>query len=298
MGFQLRRLQLQFSRDVLADAVHLSATAGADLLFFRQVMLMADLRQLVPVDLAFLAATAMALHVDGVVGTREFRRIAVGRQVRVQIEQMALPFVFAETFSPSAIRPTLVPCQFVERGGMLLLQLLVRGGRFAQHAVQFRHLLLGFHHATFELSGLLECRQQEALAFAQIVGKKVGAIHVADYCNNLFEQEKPSSSISSTDAAISSQPATTVSQVKTTEDLRQLDIVQLDALLLVGSFRKLKRARLQPFVPNAKTVLIPEQDLDPVPITVEEQEQVARQGILVEHRLGQAHQGVETVAAS
>ena len=106
------------------------------------------------------------MHVDGVVGTREFLRIAVGRQVRVPIEQMALPLVFAETFSPSALRPTLVPGQFVECGRVLLLQLLVRGGRFALHAVQFSYLLFRFHHATFELCGLLEGRQQEALAFA------------------------------------------------------------------------------------------------------------------------------------
>jgi len=55
----------------------------------------------------------------------------------------------------------------------------------------------------------------------------------------------------STDAAISSQAAATVSQVKTTEDLRQLYVVQLDAFCLVACFRKLKRARLQPLVPNA-----------------------------------------------
>ena len=97
---------------------------------------------------------------------------------------MALPFAFTETLSPSAIGPTLVPCQLVQRGGVLLLQRFVRGGRFAQHAVEFRYLLLRFRHATFELSGLLECRQQEALAFGEIVRKKVGAIHVADYCNN------------------------------------------------------------------------------------------------------------------
>ena len=60
MGLQLRRLQFQFSRDILADAVHRSATAGAELLFFRQIMLVTDLRQLIPVDFAFLAATAMA----------------------------------------------------------------------------------------------------------------------------------------------------------------------------------------------------------------------------------------------
>jgi hypothetical protein len=49
---------------------------------------------------------------------------------------------------------------------MLLLQLLVRGGRFAQHAVQFRHLLLGCQDSPFELGGLPEGSQQEALAFA------------------------------------------------------------------------------------------------------------------------------------
>jgi len=76
---------------------------------------------------------------------------------------------------------------------VLLLQLLVLGGRFAQHAVQVRYLLLGFRHATFELGGLLECSQQEALAFGQIVGKKVGAVHVTDNGSNLSKQEKPSS---------------------------------------------------------------------------------------------------------
>ena len=100
-------------------------------------------------------------------------------------------------------------------GGVLLLQLLVRGGRFAQHAVQFRDLLLGFRHATFELCSLLESSQQEALAFGQVVGKKVGVVHVTDDCNNSSEQEKTRSSIFSTSAAIPSPAATTVSQVKT-----------------------------------------------------------------------------------
>jgi hypothetical protein len=112
---------------------------------------------------------------------------------------------------------------------------------------------------------------------------------VATYRN----KKSPLREFLSTDAAITSQAATTISQVKTTEDLRQLDIVQLDALLVASSFRKLKHANFQPLVPNAKTVLIPEQDLHPVPLAVEEQEQVTRQGILVKHRLGQAHQGVE-----
>ena len=36
--------------------------------------------------------------------------------------------------------------------------------------------------------------------------------------------------------------------------------------------KKLKRASLQPFVPNAKSVAIPKQDLDPIAIAIHEQE--------------------------
>jgi hypothetical protein len=55
---------------------------------------------------------------------------------------MALACAFGETLSPPTKRPTLVPSQFVERGGVLLLQLLVRGGRFVQHTAEFCYLLL------------------------------------------------------------------------------------------------------------------------------------------------------------
>ena len=55
---------------------------------------------------------------------------------------MALPFAFGETLSTPAERPTLVPGQFVQRGGVLLLEFFKRGGRFIQHTIQFRRLLL------------------------------------------------------------------------------------------------------------------------------------------------------------
>ena len=238
----------------------------------------------------------MALHVHCVVGVCRLRKIGIGRQVRVQLEQMALSLVFAETLSPSAIRPTLVPCQFVECGGVLLLQLLIRGGRFTQHAVEFRHLLLGFHHATFELGGLLECSQQEALAFGQIVGKKVGVIHVADYCSDSSEQEKPSSSTffnrrgDTFSAGVRfsgpGRPATWFSWQSSSS-------MPCSLFVTLG---KLKCAGLQPFVPNAKPILIPEQDLDSITITIEEQEQVARQRILIEDLLSLAHQAIEAIA--
>ena len=82
---------------------------------------------------------------------------------------MALSFAFGETLSSPAKRPTLVPGQFVQRGGVLLLQLFERGGRFVQHAVQFRDLLLRLHDSSLKLSGLLEGSQQELVAFGQIV---------------------------------------------------------------------------------------------------------------------------------
>ncbi len=92
---------------------------------------MADLRQLVPVNFAFLTTATMAAYVDALaVGTFRFRKIGARRRVRVQIEQMALPLAFGKTLSPSTERPPLVPSQFVERGSVLLLQRFVRGGRF------------------------------------------------------------------------------------------------------------------------------------------------------------------------
>jgi hypothetical protein len=60
MGLELGRLEFQFPRDVFADAVHRAAT-GADFFFIRQVVLVVDLPQLIPIDLAILAA-AMALY--------------------------------------------------------------------------------------------------------------------------------------------------------------------------------------------------------------------------------------------
>jgi hypothetical protein len=56
MGFQFCRLVFQFAGDVFADAVHRATTAGADFLFIREVVLVMDLPQLVPIDLAPLAA--------------------------------------------------------------------------------------------------------------------------------------------------------------------------------------------------------------------------------------------------
>src|SRR6185295_11616820 len=78
--------------------------------------------------------------------------------------------------------------------------------------------------------------------------------------------------------------------------VRQLRVIQFDALLFTGCLWELECADLQPLVPDAEAVLIPEQDLDPISLAVEEQEQVARQGILVENRLRKAHQGIEAVA--
>jgi len=82
---------------------------------------------------------------------------------------MALPFAFAKTFSPPAKRPTLVPGQFLERGGVLLLEFFKRGGRFVQHTTELCRLLLRRGNLLLELYGLLVGGQQELVALCQVV---------------------------------------------------------------------------------------------------------------------------------
>jgi hypothetical protein len=107
-------------------------------------------------------------------------------------------------------------------------------------------------------------------------------------------KKSPLPQLSSTGTAIpfSSAPA---SQVQATQQPVQLAIVQFDALLVVRNLGELKSAGLQPFVPNAKSILIPKQDFDSIAITIEEQEQVARQRALIEDLLSLAHQAIEAI---
>ena len=62
VSFQLGRLVFEFSRDVFTDAVHLVSAARTHLFFRFQVVVVWDLMQLVPVNLAILPA-AMALNI-------------------------------------------------------------------------------------------------------------------------------------------------------------------------------------------------------------------------------------------
>jgi hypothetical protein len=68
---------------------------------------------------------------------------------------------------------------------------------------------------------------------------------------------------------------------------------QFNALLTFCGNRQLKDASFKPLVPNAKTIGVPKQNLDPVTRTVEEQKQVARQWVLVKRRLRQTHQTIK-----
>jgi hypothetical protein len=51
-----------------------------------------------------------------------------------------------------------------------------------------------------------------------------------------------------------------------------LRIVKLDAFTVVCGYQELERAPLEPLVPNAKSIAIPEQDLHPIAIAIHEQE--------------------------
>ena len=138
---------------------------------------MADLMQLVPIDFTSLAAT-MGGDADLGFFTRcrgVFRLVCCRR---VQLEQMALPCLLDKSLSSPAKGPTLMPGQFVQCGGVRLLQLLKRGGGFVQHARQFRDLLLGggdtllrLGRLPLQLQRLLKGGQQESVAVGQIVRK-------------------------------------------------------------------------------------------------------------------------------
>jgi hypothetical protein len=145
-------------------------------------VLVANLPQLVPIDLAPLAATmALYFRFGFLVRSRGVFRLIGSR--RGQIKQMTLPFAFAEPFSPSTKRPTFVPGQFVQRGSVLLFEFFKRGSRFVQDTVQFRRLLirfgrtllgllgtlLGFFRLLLKLHRLLIGGQQKIVAFGQVV---------------------------------------------------------------------------------------------------------------------------------
>jgi hypothetical protein len=86
---------------------------------------------------------------------------------------------------------------------------------------------------------------------------------------------------------------TSVFQVEPTQKSVELGIVKLDACLTFGRNGQLENANLEPLVPNSKTIHIPEQNLDPVPLPIKEQEQVAGQWVLIKNLLSQSHQDIE-----
>jgi hypothetical protein len=120
VSFELGRLVLQFPRDILADALHRPPTARARLVFLLEVVVVVNLMELAPVDLAFLAA-AMSFEFAAGFRIRRGGHWQLVGQRRVQLEQVSLPFVFGETLSSSAKSPASVPGQFVECGGVRLL---------------------------------------------------------------------------------------------------------------------------------------------------------------------------------
>jgi hypothetical protein len=73
----------------------------------------------------------------------------------------------------------------------------------------------------------------------------------------------------------------------------ELAAIQLDAWVTFRGHRQLKSANFQSLVPNAKAVHIPEQNLDPISLSIKKQEQVAGQRVLVKNLLSQTHQGIE-----
>jgi len=87
-------------------------------------------------------------------------------------------------------------------------------------------------------------------------------------------KKSPVLQLLSTDAAIPPPPASRP-QVEPAQHPDQLGIVQLNAFFTLGGRQELKRASLQALVPNAESIPIPKQDLEPIALAIQEGEQVA-----------------------
>src|SRR5947209_8605053 len=91
-------------------------------------------------------------------------------------------------------------------------------------------------------------------------------------------------------------------QVNTRKEQSQLGHRELDpgrARNQVGpafGIKMLKGAGLEPLVPDGQAVVIPEEDLDPISAAVEEEEEMAGQGVLAEAFPNQAGEAVEALA--
>jgi hypothetical protein len=135
--------------------------------------------------------------------------------------------------------------------------------------------------------------EQQSVAFRQVAREKVSVIHHVDcftgscsLVKSSVERIRLSNKLIAAPIPLPSAPRP---QINAAQQLSQLGRVQFDALLRAGCGWQLKRASLQSLVPNAKPVAIPKQDLDPIALTVQKQEQVARQRVLLKGLLGQAH---------
>lgn len=101
-----------------------------------------------------------------------------------QIKEVPLPFPPENPLAAPAMNPPLVPGKLFERRGMLLLQFLERSrGRvedpveFGDPLLRFRNTSNGIRQLLLQVNSLLVRHQQQAVAFRQIVGQKVGVIH-------------------------------------------------------------------------------------------------------------------------
>src|SRR5438874_2345882 len=84
-------------------------------------------------------------------------------------------------------------------------------------------------------------------------------------------------------------------QVDAGEEHGQLRRLQFDPVLDAG-LGQLEGADLESFVPDGQAVAVEVEDLDPIPATVEEEEEMAGQRVLAEAFLNQARKAVEALA--
>jgi hypothetical protein len=157
------------------------------------------------------------------------------------------------------------------------------------------HLLLGFAgtpfsvgESTLTLGGFSEGCQQQTLALIQIIRQKVGVIHHAHCCTDFCQSRKSVFEKFLTNPTKASSPAPR-SQIESGQQSVQLAFIQFDTLLTTGGLGQLEGSGFQTLVKNRQTVVVPKQNLEPIALATNEQEQVARERVFVEDPLGQPH---------
>jgi hypothetical protein len=196
--------------------------------------------------------------------------------------------------------------------GVFFLQLAIFRRGLIEHAFELTdaalcvfNLLLSDFGSLLGALGLLpqlrvaaEQVLEQPLAFVWIVRDVWRDAHDTSYTRSFMLFQSTSADFIrffSSAGALESFALTCTAQVDPREEHGQLRRLEFDTVLVNG-IGQLERARFESFVPDRQPISIKVEDLDPIPAAVEEQEEMAGQGVLPKALLDQSAETIEAFA--